>query len=248
MTENNAVANYLKYSGNKFIDLKAALIDMDGVLYDSMKNHTRAWVKLMTKNGIKCTRDEFYLYEGMRGVEIVKMKFKSGKGVNVTDSEAEAFYKVKSRYFHELGEPATIPGAAAMLNAFKDAGIERILVTGSGQQSLLDRIDTDYPGIFSDKRVTASDTRFGKPNPAPYIKGMEKAEAKPNQCIVVENAPLGVQAGHAAGCFTVGITTGPIPEKDLYKAGADIVYKNMDEFAAAIPSLISLFASTKQAQ
>lgn len=248
MTENNAVANYLKYSGNKFIDLKAALIDMDGVLYDSMKNHTRAWVKLMTKNGIKCTRDEFYLYEGMRGVEIVKMKFKSGKGVNVTDSEAEAYYKVKSRYFHELGEPSTIPDAAAMLNAFKDAGIERILVTGSGQQSLLDRIDTDYPGIFSDKRVTAADTRFGKPNPAPYIKGMEKAEATPNQCIVVENAPLGVQAGHAAGCFTVGITTGPIPEKDLYKAGADIVYKNMDEFAAAIPSLISLFASTKQAQ
>ena len=248
MTENNAVANYLKYSGNKFIDLKAALIDMDGVLYDSMKNHTRAWVKLMTKNGIKCTRDEFYLYEGMRGVEIVKMKFKSGKGVNVTDSEAEAYYKVKSRYFHELGEPSTIPDAAAMLNAFKDAGIERILVTGSGQQSLLDRIDTDYPGIFSDKRVPAADTRFGKPNPAPYIKGMEKAEAKPNQCIVVENAPLGVQAGHAAGCFTVGVTTGPIPEKDLYKAGADIVYKNMDEFAAAIPSLISLFASTKQAQ
>ena len=248
MTENNAVANYLKFSGNKFIDLKAALIDMDGVLYDSMKNHTRAWVKLMTKNGIKCTRDEFYLYEGMRGVEIVKMKFKSGKGVNVTDSEAEAYYKVKSRYFHELGEPSTIPDAAAMLNAFKDAGIERILVTGSGQQSLLDRIDTDYPGTFSDKRVTAADTRFGKPNPAPYIKGMEKAEAKPNQCIVVENAPLGVQAGHAAGCFTVGVTTGPIPEKDLYKAGADIVYKNMDEFAAAIPSLISLFASTKQAQ
>ena len=68
MTENNAVANYLKYSGNKFIDLKAALIDMDGVLYDSMKNHTRAWVKLMTKNGIKCTRDEFYLYEGMREI------------------------------------------------------------------------------------------------------------------------------------------------------------------------------------
>ena len=248
MTENNAVANYLKFSGNKFIDLKAALIDMDGVLYDSMKNHTRAWVKLMTKNGIKCTRDEFYLYEGMRGVEIVKMKFKSGKGVNVTDSEAEAYYKVKSRYFHELGEPSTIPGAAAMLNAFKDAGIERILVTGSGQQSLLDRIDTDYPGIFSDKRVTAADTRFGKPNPAPYIKGMEKAEAKPNQCIVVENAPLGVQVGHAAGCFTVGVTTGPIPEKDLYKAGADIVYKNMDEFAAAIPSLISLFNSTKQAK
>ena len=53
----------------------------------------------------------------------------------------------------------------------------------------------------------------------------------------VRNAPLGVQAGHAAGCFTIGVTTGPIPEKDLYKAGADIVYKSMDELADALPSL-----------
>ena len=80
--------------------------------------------------------------------------------------------------------------------------------------------------------------RKGKPNPEPFLKGMAKAEKKSNQCIVIENAPLGVQAAHAAGCFTIGVTTGPIPEKDLYKAGADIVYKNMDELAAALPSLL----------
>ena len=61
-----------------------------------------------------------------------------------------------------------------------------------------------------------------------------------NQCMVIENAPLGVQAGHAAGCFTVGVTTGPLTEKELYKAGADIVFKDMNEFLAALPELLSV--------
>ena len=119
-------------------------------------------------------------------------------------------------------------------------------MTGSGQKSILDRIDTDFPGVFSDKRITSADVKRGKPNPEPYLKGMAKAEAKANQCIVVENAPLGVQAGHAAGCFTVGVTTGPIPEKDLYKAGADIVYADMNAFAQALPGLIEQFKATQQ--
>ena len=85
MIGQTAIANYLKFSGHKSIDLKVALIDCDGILYDSMKNHTRAWVKLMKKNGIKCTRDEFYLYEGMTGAGIIKLMFKKGVGKNITD-------------------------------------------------------------------------------------------------------------------------------------------------------------------
>ena len=133
MTEQNAIAGYLKYSGNKSLDIKYALIDCDGVLFDSMKNHTRAWVKLMKKNGIKCTRDEFYMYEGMTGVEIIKKKFKEGAGKQITDDEAIALYGVKGRYFKEAGETPVMPGASAVLEALRDAGVERILVSGSMQ-------------------------------------------------------------------------------------------------------------------
>jgi HAD superfamily hydrolase (TIGR01509 family) len=238
MTEKNAIANYYKYTGKKSFNFTTALIDMDGVLFDSMKNHTRAWVKLMKKNGIKCTRDEFYMYEGMTGRDIIKMKFKNGAGKNITDDEAQALYKVKTRYFTELGEVEMIPGTLELLKALKEAGIRCILVTGSGTQSMLDRIDTDYEGIFDEQRITAADVRRGKPNPEPYLKAMAKINAQPNECIVVENAPLGVQAGHTAGCFTVGVTTGPISEKEMYKAGADIVYGDMAAFLTSLPELI----------
>ena len=238
MTLQQTIAEHLKYTGQKGLDISAALIDCDGVLYDSMKYHTQAWVKLMKKNGIKCTRDEFYEMEGMTGSEIIKMKFKTGAGKNITDDEAHALYGVKTRYFRELGEAPVMPGAVRVLQALKDADVDRVLVTGSQQDTLLERIEKDFSGLFGEAKVTGHDVRRGKPNPEPYLKGMAAAGRKSNECIVIENAPLGCQAAHAAGCFTIGVTTGPIPEKDMLKAGADLVYKNMDELAAALPALL----------
>ena len=131
-----------------------------------------------------------------------------------------------------------------MLNTLRNADISRVLVTGSGQATLLDRLNADYPGIFSAPlKVTAHDVRHGKPDPEPYLMGMDKAGVQPWQSIVIENAPLGVKAGSAAKCFTIGITTGPIPEDIMLENGADIVYPTLEALADALPSIINL---TKQ--
>ena len=58
----------------------AALIDMDGVLYDSMKWHTLAWKKMMESVGVECDRDEFYLYEGMTGEATIDLLFRRAFG------------------------------------------------------------------------------------------------------------------------------------------------------------------------
>ena len=64
---------------------------------------------------------------------------------------------------------------------------------------------------------------------------------------MIENAPLGVEAGDKAGAFTIGITTGPIPRKALEDAGAAIVFDSMPEFAEKLPTLIlSLLTVTKE--
>ena len=59
--------------------------------------------------------------------------------------------------------------------------------------------------------------------------GLKKAGVKANEAIVIENAPIGVQAGVAAGIFTIAVNTGPLPDQLLYDEGADIVLKNMAE-------------------
>ena len=96
--------------------------------------------------------------------------------------------------------------------------------------------------------VTAFDVKYGKPNPEPYFMGMEKykktlspallhngegvpcSEIAPNHFIVVENAPLGVQAGVAAGVFTIAVNTGPLPDEVLLNQGANLLFHSMQEF------------------
>lgn len=212
--------------------IRAALIDMDGVLYDSMPHHARAWHSMMEEQGIKTSPEEFFLYEGMTGAATINLIFNREFGRDATDKEKKDLYARKSQLFVESGKKIPMPDADRMLRAFIFAGIPRVLVTGSAQSSLLNNIDIDYPGAFpAGMRITANDVAHGKPDPEPYLKGLEKAGVKPEEAIVVENAPLGVRAGKAAGCFTVAVTTGPIPRKEFEKEGADVIFSSMVEFA-----------------
>ena len=213
--------------------IKAALIDMDGVLYDSMPFHARAWHRLFTELGVKNSNpDEYYLYEGMTGSDTIGMILKRELNRDTTEQERRDIYAHKSELFRDLGEKVLMPGAAEMLHALKALGLDTVLVTGSAQSSLLDGIETDYPGYFpKHKRVTALDVKHGKPNPEPYLQGLKKAGVSPSEAIVIENAPLGVRSGKAAGCFTIAVTTGPIPVSEFEKEGADMIFPNMLNFA-----------------
>lgn len=216
-----------------------ALIDMDGVLYDSMPYHALAWQRMMAEQGISTDRDEFFLYEGMTGKATVDLIFQRELGRHASDEEAARLYRRKADIFVEMGEKRKMPGADRMLRALMDRGVGCVLVTGSAQNSLLDRLDEDYPGAFpAEKRVTALDVSRGKPDPEPYMMGLKKAGVSKEEAFVVENAPLGVRAGKAAGLFTIAVTTGPIPREAFVREGADLIFPSMEAFADALPELL----------
>ncbi len=218
---------------------KAALIDMDGTLYDSMRNHTAAWHKMMLELGIDEPRDNFYLYEGMTGRQTINTLFNRYLNREATPEEVEEYYKRKTEYFKAMPAVAPMPGALKMLQFLSDNGLDRVLVTGSGQLSLIDRLNRDFPAMFApDRMITSRDVERGKPNPEPYLRAMELAGVTPAEAIVVENAPLGVKAGAAAGAFTIALTTGPIPPKALTDAGADIVLPSMESLADFLPLIV----------
>lgn len=76
----SSINSYISRNHIDRLDIKAALIDMDGVLYDSMKYHTLAWHKMMSEVGIECSREEFYLYEGMTGKATINLLFQRKYG------------------------------------------------------------------------------------------------------------------------------------------------------------------------
>ena len=167
--ENIAIKNYLLQHNVPCITPKAALIDMDGVLYDSMKNHVEAWYRTLTPMGFKCSKDEFYLYEGRTGASTIKYLFNKHFGKQVSDDECAEIYKIKEKHFNALEKIVPMPGADLMLQRIIGNGIRPVLVTGSGQGSLLDRLDHDYPGVFEQQyKVTAYDVMIGMPSPEPY--------------------------------------------------------------------------------
>lgn len=206
---------------------------MDGVLYDSMPFHARSWHRLFTELGVTNSNpEEYYLYEGMKGSDTIGMILKRELNRETTEEERHAIYSQKTMLFKDLGEAKQMPGAADMLSALKDLGLTTFLVTGSAQGTLLDNLNTDYPGFFpQERRVTALDVNNGKPHPEPYLRGLEKSGVKASEAIVIENAPLGVKAGKAAGIFTIAVTTGPIPREAFEKEGVDLIFPDMPTFA-----------------
>ena len=65
------------------------------------------------------------------------------------------------------------------------------------------------------------------PNPEPYLMALRKGGFKADEAIVIENAPLGVEAGHKAGIFTIAVNTGPLDGQVLLDAGADLLFPSM---------------------
>ena len=215
--------------------LKAVLFDMDGVLYDSMPNHATAWSQAATRFGLTMTPQEAYLHEGRTGHGTINILAQRHWGRNATTEEMERIYAAKSALFNTCPEPQPMPGAAQLLQSIRSLGLTIVLVTGSAQHSLLTRLAHDFPGIFSAERmVTAFDVKHGKPHPEPYLMGLEKAGVSASEAIVIENAPLGVEAAHAAGIYTIAVNTGPLSPKVLLDAGADIVLPREGGFAQAL--------------
>ena len=226
-----AIEKYLKQHGHQRIDLKAVLFDMDGVLFNSMPNHTQSWHKIMERFGFGLSEEEAYLHEGRTGADTINIISRRERGHDATDEEIKAIYAAKSEEFNKCPPAERMPGAWEVLQKIKADGLTRMVVTGSGQVSLLDRLNKNFPGIFQKElMVTAFDIKYGKPNPDPYLMALEKAGLQPNEAIVIENAPLGVQAGVAAGIFTIAVNTGPLPDQVLWDAGANLLFPSMPAF------------------
>lgn len=223
----HAVETFLSDRKYQRITLKAVLFDMDGVLYDSMPNHAAAWSQTMQRHGLQLTKEDAYMHEGRTGDSTIEIICKR-QGISIAPEEIEAIYKEKSQLFNASAPVEPMEGSYALLKKVVRDGLKPMLVTGSGQTSLLERLNKHFPDIFVKERmVTAFDVKYGKPNPEPYLMALEKGGLQPWEAFVVENAPLGVESAHAAGIFTLAVNTGPLPDKCLWDSGADILFPNM---------------------
>ena len=127
---------------------KAYFFDMDGVLFDSMPNHAIAWEEVMKVHGLSFTARDCYINEGRTGESVIREAMWKACNRDATPEEVKSIYAEKSAYFHSLGEAAPIDGVAAVLKHVQSCGHQIWVVTGSGQLTLIDSLQSIFPSIF----------------------------------------------------------------------------------------------------
>ncbi len=245
----NEIKQYLKRSGFEAFMPKAVLFDMDGVLYDSMPNHAVSWHKSMAEYGLDMKPEDAYRYEGMRGVETIKLLARQQWNKSLTDEEASSMYERKSQCFSECPTAEKMKDVDGLMKKIKCDGLKIVVVTGSGQKSLIGKLEHDFSGLIDGNLiVTSFDVKHGKPNPEPYLCGMSKVGIKPWEGIVGENSPLGVRAGVAANIFTIAVNTGPLPDEMLLKEGANLLFHKMTDLKNSWKSLMDTILKMKSSE
>ena len=228
MEYKKSLEKYLQLQGHKALQLRAVLFDMDGVLFDSMPFHADAWSQVMTEAGFNFSREDVYMNEGRTGADTINTASITQFGHPSTPEQIEALCKAKCDIFATYPPTPRMPGALELIEKVKACGLTPMIVTGSGTPTLLDRIQSNFPGLFDENHiVTSFNVKRGKPYPDPYLLALEKGGFAPHEAIVVENAPLGVTAGVAAGLFTIAANTGPLKDSVLAEAGASLVFPSI---------------------
>lgn len=200
-------------------NIEAVLFDLDGVLIDSEGAYTDYWVQI---DRIYPTHiDNFPLViKGTTLPDILNRYFAAELHADIIERGREYESQMKFPLFE---------GASEVILKVKHAGIPMAVVTSSMNDKMM-RLKSFYPDFFElfNLILTGNDVKKSKPNPEGYITAARRIGVDPAHCIVVEDSVQGMQAGHSAGAFVVGIchTVG----YEATEREADVVINGIDEF------------------
>jgi beta-phosphoglucomutase family hydrolase len=184
------------------LDFEGYIFDCDGTLTDSMPLHAVAWEETMKRYGISFPRERCYSMGGMPTVKIIEiLAEENGKSLNaakVAKEKEEEFF----RFMDQLGP---IPEVMEMVQACIKAEKKMSVASGSARHSVdlqLKQIGLD--GVF-EIIVAAEDTERHKPEPDVFLRAAELMHVEPKNCVVYEDADLGIQAAKCAGMAWVDV-------------------------------------------
>jgi sugar-phosphatase len=176
------------------VQTQGILFDMDGVLISSIGSVVRCWRRWAAIYGVP-NADTYEVPHGMRAIEIVK-------ALRPDIDPQEGLRVIEDMEIDDTEGLTVLPGVKKLLEGLPP---ERwAIVTSATSRLLLGRLKV--AGLPIPTRIISADmVERGKPDPEPYRRGAELLGFKPEDCIVLEDAPSGVGAGIAAGCRVLGV-------------------------------------------
>ncbi len=183
----------------------AVLWDWDGVLVDSGYNFYRAYEMVFRDEGIVTSPREIYLREGEPTPRLLKAIF-DRHHVRIDDAKIGDLVIRRREYDAGLAERRLFRSVPRLVQRLRQVGCRLGMVTGSSRNSLV-RVLTEEQARWFDVIITADDALRGKPDPEPFLLAIRALETKAEKCLVIENAPFGIEAARGAGCAVAAICT-----------------------------------------
>ncbi len=178
------------------------IFDMDGVLVDSAAAHLRSWQLLAQECGGVVTEQQFAKTFGRQNRDIIPTLFGE-----VSEARMQALADRKEEIYRELIRERTpiVEGAVELIRALHGSGV-RLAVGSSGPRENIALVLSalgahDCISVV----VSGADVTRGKPDPQVFSLAADRLGVSPSRCVVVEDAPVGVQATRAAGARVVAV-------------------------------------------
>jgi mannitol-1-/sugar-/sorbitol-6-phosphatase len=184
----------------------AVLFDLDGVLVDSTAVVVKTWRVWAEKRGFDAERILQFAH-GRKATETIRAISSDLD----PDVEVEALERLETKNLEGVLE---VEGARELLGSLPSDGWT---VVTSGTRALAEGRMTHLALPMPERFVTADDVSEGKPHPEANLKGAEILKARPEACVVVEDAPSGIRAARAAGMRVVALAT-TYPVEGLHEA------------------------------
>jgi len=192
--------------------LQAVVFDWDGVIVDSGQASCEAYQRVFREVGIEIEQREIRLREGQPTPELITSLL-AQHGSSVTADRLLTMVARRRGYDLGSGKRRFFPGICELIHRLRAGGLQTAIVTGSSRSSLDQFLTPEFAADLN-VVVSADDVPRSKPDPAPFLLAARWLERSPAQCLVVENAPFGIQAAREAGCRVVGLCT-TLSEGDL---------------------------------
>jgi beta-phosphoglucomutase len=210
---------------------KGVIFDMDGVLVASGPAHAASWRALAVQHGIQISDEEFSRTFGQTSRDIIRLIW----GDDVSDEDIRRYDEEKESLYRELitGNIPLADGAHQALTALRRAGYTLAVATSGPPENVELVLREANLGPFWAAVVTGFDVQRGKPAPDCFVLAAERAGLQPADCVVVEDAPVGIEAALAAGMKTVGFA-GTHPAKKLRRAGASVVVERLADITPEV--------------
>lgn len=179
--------------------IKAILFDFDGTLADTMKDNFLAWKKAFEKYNIEIKEEDYYPLEGTKLTEIARLISNKYR----IEEEPSKIVELKNNHYLLNNSVSFYPGVIDIIDILKKK-VKIAIVSASPKEKLNKTVPKEFLEKF-DVIISGEDSKIGKPDPEPYLNAARKLKTIPEECVVIENAPLGIKSAKKAGMYCIAI-------------------------------------------